>query len=178
MRTRWIYLIILFVFILASCSTAQPAKENDTVAPLISLTTPTEEAEPNLHETPVLLGKTTDTPEMPSTIPPIEKFIDLSKKDLANRQQIAVEKITLAKTEEILWPNAALGCPAPGKVYAQGKVSGLKIWLEAEGIEYIYHADFAGQIILCPELNPDNPDSFLSVTPGSTQGPNIGVPIK
>jgi hypothetical protein len=96
----------------------------------------------------------------------------LSKKDLAERLQIDAAGIVMVKTIEIVWPDAALGCPSPGMVYAQGRVPGYRIWLEAEGREYIYHTDLNGLVILCPQQGPD------SGSPGgSGPTPNIGVPI-
>ena len=106
---------------------------------------------------------------MPSTPPPVEKFVSLSKKDLANRLQIDASQISLVRTEHTNWLNAALGCPRPGKVYPQGRVPGYRVWLNAEGKEYLYHTDYHGKLILCPELNPDMPGP-------ATPTPKIGVP--
>ena len=100
---------------------------------------------------------------MPANPPPVEKFVSLSKKDLAERLQIATEKIRLVKTAEMLWLNVALGCPRPGQFYEPGRVTGFQIWLEVEGIEYDYHTDLAGHVLLCPDT--------------TTPTPHIGVPI-
>lgn len=100
---------------------------------------------------------------MPSNLPPVEKYVSLAKKDLASRLKIETEKIMLVQAEQIIWPDAALGCPGPGKIYAQGRVPGYRIWLEVEGKEYDYHTDLAGQAILCPDT--------------TTPAPIIGVPI-
>jgi hypothetical protein len=113
------------------------------------------------------------TPEataMPSKPPPVEKFVSLSIKDLASRLQVDASQISLIRTEHTVWPNAALGCPRPGKVYPSGKVPGYRVWLNAEGQEYLYHTDYNGQVVLCPELNPAVPGS-------ATPTQQIGVPI-
>ena len=117
---------------------------------------------------------------MSVTPPPADKFVDLTKKDLASHLNIEMEQITLREAMAIDWPDASLGCPSPGKVYAQGRVPGYKIWLEADGTEYIYHTDLTGQVILCadPYLDLDNLDSLPPTSSGPTQDPNIGVPIK
>ncbi len=39
------------------------------------------------------------------------------------------------------WPNAGLGCPEPGRSYAQMVTAGFLIELEAEGRTYRYHTD-------------------------------------
>ena len=106
---------------------------------------------------------------MPST-PPVEKFVALSKKDLADRLGVEVDKIILVKTVEKLWLNAALGCPRPGVFYPSGRMPGFQIWLDLEGTEYIYNTDLNGTVILCPELNPH--------VPNVNTGPTPGVPIK
>jgi hypothetical protein len=115
---------------------------------------------------PLLTPEATD---MPSTPPAVEKFVSLSKNDLATRLQINASEISLVRAEPIVWLNAALGCPRPGKVYPQGRVPGYRVWLNAQGKEYLYHTDFHGQVILCPELNPDVPGP-------ATPTPKIGAP--
>lgn len=110
---------------------------------------------------------------MPSNPALVEKFVALSKKDLASRLHIKEDEIILQKTVEMVWPDAALGCPAPGRVYAKGRVPGFQIRLETGGLKYIYNTDQSGTIILCMLEKPDG-----SVEPFSTAGPEIGVPIK
>jgi hypothetical protein len=123
----------------------------------------------NLTENPLPIPTKQEVPDISSV--PAEKFIDLAKEDLASNLKINVGQITLLKSMEMTWPDAALGCPSPGNVYAQGQVAGYRIWLDAGGVEYIYHTNLTGQVILCPTLNPDDSSP-------STQGPEIGVPIK
>lgn len=166
MRTLWSLLIILLTLFLVSCGSAQTGKEQLPESPPSDpQVAPTEISEEN----PLQLDQTPEPTEMLST-PPVEKFVTLSKKDLASRLSVEVDKITLVKSVEKLWLNAALGCPRPGQFYAQGRVPGFQIWLEVEGTEYIYNTDFNGTVILCPELNPD--------VPNIDTGPTPGVPIK
>lgn len=105
-----------------------------------------------------------------------KKITQLVTKDLATRLSVDVEGIRLASAKAIVWPNAALGCPSPGKVYAQGRVPGYQIRLEAGGTEYVYNTDQSGQFILCPQPDPDDPDALSPTTTGPT--PHIGPPIK
>lgn len=154
------YLLLLMGF--AACGPAEltPGSIPDSIQTIIPESTQAPPSNPLL---------TPEATEMPSTPPPVEKFVSLSKKDLASRLQIDASTISLVKTENINWLNAALGCPRPGKVYPQGRVPGYRIWLNAEGKEYLYHTDYHGQLILCPELNPDMPGP-------ATPTPKIGVP--
>ena len=58
---------------------------------------------------------------MPSYPPSADKFVNLAKQDLANNLKIDVSQISLVEVVEVTWPNAALGCPSPGKNYAAGR---------------------------------------------------------
>lgn len=169
-------LLTIFVLLLtAGCATAPaivvnaPASQEPVQAvpshafPQTALPNPIEGIPPG----PTPQG----TPDMSTPMNP-DKFTSLVKRDLAERLKIGVDQISAVKAVEMTWPNAALGCPQPGKVYAQGLVAGFKIWLEANDAQYIYHTDMNGQFVLCPEQNPDESVS------GSTPGPEIGVPIK
>jgi hypothetical protein len=77
---------------------------------------------------------------------------------------------------KVIWPDASLGCPSPGREYIQGKIPGYRIWLNAGGTEYIYNAGTNGQVIQCPDISLDveNP----SLTNPTDPTPQIGVPIK
>jgi hypothetical protein len=171
MRTHWIGLSVFISFTLVSCDSSPPA--NVDAAPLEPQAPPLDEAVTNASEYPLELNKTSEPEEMPSTPPPLEKFVSLAKKDLAGRLQINLDGITLMKAIEMVWPNAALGCPSPGKVYPTGKVPGYQISLLADNVEYIYNTDWTGQVILCMKQGPDG-----SLEPVMTLGPEIGVPIK
>ena len=176
MRMRWILLIGLLSLGLVSCTgSAAVIEQSPDLAPLNPQEFPTGEASPTLSENPLQLS-TPESIEMPSNPPPVEKFVALSKKDLVSLLKIDEDKIAFVDATEILWPDAALGCPSPGKFYAQGRVPGYRIRLELEGKEYIYHTDFNGQVILCPQNDPDNPDDSFPPT-NSSPTPHIGVPI-
>ncbi|MFQ6001453.1 MAG: hypothetical protein ACE5LG_07255 [Anaerolineae bacterium] len=69
------------------------------------------------------------------------KLVDLAKGDLARRLGVRVEEVTLVSAEAVEWPDASLGNPQPGMVYAQVITPGYKIILSAGGQEYEYHSD-------------------------------------
>jgi hypothetical protein len=166
MRSPWVLLIFLLSLVLGSCGVSQAATEQ---APELPPSSPPKIASENSPDNPLQLEPTPELTIMPST-PPVEKFVALSKKDLASRLGIEADKINLVKSTEMIWLNAALGCPRPGVFYPQGRVPGFQIWLEVEGSEYVYNTDFNGTVILCPELNPD--------IPNLDTGPTPGVPIR
>jgi hypothetical protein len=53
------------------------------------------------------------------------------------------------RAESIEWPNGALGCAEPGKMYTQMIVPGYVVELQHEGKTYSYHASKSGQFALC-----------------------------
>jgi len=162
MRSPWVLFIFLLSLVLGSCGVSQAATERaPELPPSNSQIVPSE----NSPDNPLQLEHTPELTVMPST-PPVEKFVALSKKDLASRLGIDANKITLVKSTEMLWLDAAVGCPRPGAFYPSGRVPGFQIWLEVEGKEYIYNTDFNGTVILCPELNPDVPNLDTGSTPG------------
>ena len=162
MRTHWVTLILLFSLALGSCGISQAGTEQ---SPELPPTGPKFIPSKDSFENPLELIRTPESTEMPSTAP-VEKFVALSKKDLASRLEVEADKITLVKTAEMLWLNAALGCPRPGVFYPSGRVPGFQIWLEVNGTEYIYNTDFNGTVILCPEFNPSVPNLPNDPTPG------------
>ena len=158
MRPRWDLWMFLLSLVVASCGISQSGMKQSPELP-----PPNPRIAPS--ENPLQSSQTLEPTELPST-PPVEKFVALSKKDLASRLGVEADRITLVKTAEKLWLNSALGCPRPGQFYPSGRVPGFQIWLELEGTEYIYNTDFNGTVILCPEVNPHVPDSDTGPTPG------------
>jgi len=62
-----------------------------------------------------------------------------AKKDLAARLGISPGNIIVAESGEATWPDASLGMPEPGQMYAQMLTEGFRIVLEAGGKRYEYH---------------------------------------
>ena len=178
MKLIWIILLVLLTVVVAGCGSFEtsPASPVNNDKPQASPSQPSPTTTP--AKNPIQPTEPSGSINMPSTPPPVEKFEALTINDLATNLNISKEQVTLLESTEIIWPDAALGCPSPGKVYAQGRVPGFKIRLEAGGQEYIYHTDLTGQVILCPEIDPNNLDNVPPTSTGPTQDPNIGVPIK
>lgn len=79
-----------------------------------------------------------DEPTDPGTNRPPE--VAAAMADLADHLGIAVEDVTVVSYEDVTWPDGALGCPEPGKMYTQAVVEGRRIVLAHDGTEYAYHA--------------------------------------
>lgn len=178
---RYVHTILIILFLaiaLLACQTNNSSRNlSESAATQALATSASSEAiqssSTDVVGDPLQSDPTPEVSEIPSNPALVEKFISLSKKDLASRLQIDENEVILVQTEEMVWPNAALGCPDPGKVYAQGRVPGFQIWLETGGLKYVYNTDRSGTIILCMLEKPDG-----SVVPFSTAGPEINVPIK
>ena len=161
----------------------------------ISNRQPTDLVAPGLSTREPLKGDTQMTqpaPTSPST--GLEILIEKAKEDLAQRLSISIDQIDFMEAKAITWPDASLGCPQPGMMYAQVQTAGYLIQLGANSGSYAYHTDANQLVVLCDEndLKPvqkpgdgksDNPRMpiFLEVTQttmmgdNSVQSPVIGV---
>ncbi len=113
-----------------------------------------------------------------TALPPDEnRLVDLAKHDLASRLRIDAVQIDLLNTMEITWPNISAGCSASlGQILTKGRVYGYRVWLAANGVEYIYHVGETGQVILCTEPIPGANNPLLMTPGGSTQDPQNNQP--
>ena len=81
------------------------------------------------------------------------QLVQQAKKDLAKRLSINADKVTLRELRAVTWPDASLGCPKAGEVYAQGPQDGFLIRLEAGGRMYFYHSTGTQKPFLCEETS-------------------------
>ncbi len=70
-----------------------------------------------------------------------------ARQDLAARLEVPEAGIT-GSWKAVKWPDAALGCPEPGRSYAPAERQGFDIKLESGGKVYRYHAD-AERLVAC-----------------------------
>jgi hypothetical protein len=98
--------------------------------------------------------------------PPI---VEKCKADLAKRFKVTAQDIKVTKVEPTTWPDASLGMPEPGKMYAQVLTPGYRIILEAKNTKYLYTASakafkYGGPVdlwsisLLYTKPVPDEPD--------------------
>jgi hypothetical protein len=73
--------------------------------------------------------------------------VDAAKAELAKRLSVAAGEIQVVRTEAVDWPDASMGCPKPGKMYAQVVTPGYKVLLSAGGKQYDYRATSAVAIL-------------------------------
>lgn len=65
--------------------------------------------------------------------------LDAALADAAERAGAAVADVRVVGLEDVSWPDASLGCPQPGKAYAQAVVDGQRLTLEVGGRQFVYH---------------------------------------
>lgn len=70
-----------------------------------------------------------------------ERVSQSARLDLARRLGVSVDDVTVVSVEAVRWTDAALGCPEPGKVYAQVLVDGYRLVLDCAGRRYEYRSD-------------------------------------
>ncbi len=77
-----------------------------------------------------------------------QQMVYLAKEDLSKRLGIPVDSVSVESVDQVDWPDASLGCPEPGKVYAQVITPGYRILLKANGKTYEYHSG-ANHVVHC-----------------------------
>jgi len=75
--------------------------------------------------------------------------VQTATEDLARYLGVSTDIIDWVSFEEVLWPDAALGCPEPDMSYSQAVVAGSLIVFEVEGDVYEYHAAQGTDPFLC-----------------------------
>lgn len=88
------------------------------------------------------LGRPTDLPARAQTI------AAEARRDLAGRLNVATDAVKVVRVEAVDWPDASLGCPQPGMMYAQVITPGYRLILEVAGRTYTYHAS-ESRVIAC-----------------------------
>lgn len=81
-----------------------------------------------------------------------EVALEAALEDLAARLRLDRDAIQVLSVEKRMWNDASLGCPEPGKMYAQVITPGFLVRLEAEGATYEYHTSLT-HAVLCEKQN-------------------------
>ena len=182
MKLPWFRIIILgcFVLLLWACGQAgvpdltdetqsppaaplpaNPTQEGDIPKNLpLPTAMPQEDDMPKDPPLPAVPTQWDDMPkDPPLTIPKSPgppALIESAKADLAQRLSIPASQIKVIGTKEATWPDASLGCPQPGIVYAQIPTPGYLVILEVARNEYEYHVGIHGNVLYCENPTPPN----------------------
>ena len=143
-------LLTLFVLLLSACAagasdTLSPSKNQDPVN--LDGAQISNPVDPLAGDAPVPMGDLAiqQTP-LPEAVMPL---VYIAIQDLAQRLGVGLDEITVVHYEEVLWPDASLGCPQPGMDNAQVITQGLKIVFQFEEDTYSYHSDLKELVMLC-----------------------------
>ena len=77
------------------------------------------------------------------------ELLDKIRAALASEQGVSAADVKVISAEAVNWPNGALGCPKPGRMYTQAIVPGYRILLEADGKRFTYNASTRGGYKRC-----------------------------
>jgi hypothetical protein len=69
--------------------------------------------------------------------------------DAARRFEVAQSAVVLARAEQVTWSDSSLGCPSPGRQYAQVQVTGFRITVTTASGRMLYHTDSRGSVVAC-----------------------------
>jgi len=157
MKIRLVSVFSLLSIVLAGCGVPKGKGRDIPNLP------PSETNVIESHSTPFppVPTQEDDLPEMPKD-PPLSiprsrapvVLIESAKMDLAQRLSVPISQIEAIETKEATWPDASLGCPEPGIVYAQVVTPGYLVMLEYAGNEYEYHVGIHGDIRYCENPIP------------------------
>ncbi len=74
--------------------------------------------------------------------------VEAARQNLARSLGVPAQSLTLVRVEAVEWPNSALGCPAPGRVYLQVITPGFRIVFNHSGTHYELHTDAPGRVVV------------------------------
>lgn len=98
----------------------------------------------------------------PSSISPIEASVghvpdDLLAQlvaDVADLASVDAAAVEVIRAQQVIWSDASLGCPQPGRSYAQVLTNGYWVVLQTAGIAFDYRAADDGEFSRCIEGLP------------------------
>lgn len=95
------------------------------------------------------------------------RAVALARDDLGARTGQPPELIPIRSAEAATWPDAALGCPAPGQSYPPAAARGHQVVLEHFGQPYDYRVAEDGRLVLCADGLPLGPIGAPLRTPAA-----------
>ncbi|MDQ3856177.1 MAG: hypothetical protein M3281_07270 [Chloroflexota bacterium] len=93
--------------------------------------------------------------------PDQKRAFDASRRELARRTGSSPGEVELVSVEPKEWSDTSLGCPSPGKMYAQVITSGYLVTLRVQGREYAVHTDKGGRAVVCDQPSGQERDGSV-----------------
>jgi hypothetical protein len=91
-----------------------------------------------------------------------EYIVKLAKTDLAQQLDLSADQIKVQSVTPVTFPDASLGVPEPGRIYAQVITPGYIIELSNRGQIYRYHASNE-RIVAVPKKESEFPDGNITI---------------
>jgi hypothetical protein len=146
--SMWLAALGCLAVVLVACAApATPAASTSPAATVAA--TPTASSQDAPAKTTLQPSAAGEEAIMSSLSQEGRDAVGLAKEDLANVLKAPVDEIKLVRAEATQWSDTSLGCPEPGKFYAQVITQGNLIVLSYAGKEYEYHAG-RGRAVTCP----------------------------
>jgi hypothetical protein len=161
MKTAHLAVLSLLVLTLAACG-PQPQPTPKAVPGAPARPTP-ESALPGQEASPLPEPGMSLTSPLPS---PPTPALTAAVAHLAAELDISPDEVNALSSEPVDWPDASLGCPRPGMMYAQVITPGYRFRLEAPGEQYEVHTDLTGQcVVICQPSSGDlnDPEAAFQV---------------
>ena len=167
LSARWALASALANLAIIACSAGGGTATPTASAPATAALTATARPLPSATPMPATL-----TPVLEPPPPAAMNAIAL----LASASGVPAEIIKLISWEKTVWSDSSLGCPEPGKSYAQVVTSGWKIVLSAPDGLHEFHADTGGRLLDCTEVRARQVDT-VNVTRALGLGDALGVTV-
>ena len=106
-----------------------------------------------------------DVPTSSSPTPAEDPKVAAAIADLAERQGVKSEEITVVSNDKVTWRDGSLGCPEPGKMYTMALTDGVRVVLETAGTTYEYHGAASGPVRFCEDPQEPVPGKGSSDAP-------------
>jgi hypothetical protein len=76
-------------------------------------------------------------------------LVERARADVAQRTGVPISEVAVRAVQTRQWPDASLGCPAPGQVRAAVITPGYQLVLTARDRQFVYHTSMS-ELTLCP----------------------------
>jgi hypothetical protein len=88
--------------------------------------------------------------EAPATATGLPEAVERGARAAAARRLgVAPDGLVVARAEPVDWPDPSLGCPEPGRAYAQVITPGYRVFVRAGAQTVEVHADEGGRAVSC-----------------------------
>ncbi len=135
-RETTLFAACLTALSLSACAEDPPASERESPAALEARQEALERKSPQKVE----LSDTPVTGEVP------EAILQMLRDELASR---GVGDASVVLAEATVWPNGAMGCPEPGRMYTQALIDGYRVVFESGSDRWDYRVSQRGGFMLC-----------------------------